>query len=82
MPCLAGSKLSQQYSLSPVLTQLQSMLDHLYRLVDDTPPVQQSLRYGNPAFRTWYATMTDMAPGMLQQVGLDMSRLGSRELEQ
>jgi serine/threonine-protein phosphatase 2A activator len=64
----AGTKLSQQFSLSPVLTQLKAMLDGLYTLVDDTPPVQQSLRYGNPAFRTWYASMTEQAPDMVQQV--------------
>jgi hypothetical protein len=78
LACPAGSKLSQQYTLSPVLTQLQSMLDQLYRLVDDTPPVQQSLRYGNPAFRTWYATMTEMTPGMLQQVRSGVLRLGDQ----
>lgn len=66
----AGTKLGQQFSLLPVLQQLKSMLDDLYRLVDSTPPVQQSLRYGNPAFRTWFAAMTEQAPGMMQQVRL------------
>lgn len=44
------------------------MLDVLYRQVDATPPVQQSLRYGNPAFRTWYSHMSEQAPGMMEQV--------------
>lgn len=54
-----------------MLTQLKSMLDELYRLVDETPAVQQSLRYGNPAFRTWFGSMTEKAPGMMQQVGFE-----------
>jgi hypothetical protein len=68
-PLFAGTKLSQQFSLSPVLTQLKGMLDELYRLVDETPAVQQSLRYGNPAFRTWFSSTTEKAPAMMQQVG-------------
>jgi Phosphotyrosyl phosphate activator (PTPA) protein len=34
--------------------QLQ-VLDTLSAWVDSIPPVTQSLRYGNPAFRTWWA---------------------------
>lgn len=65
---VGGTKLGQQVALSPVLQQLKSMLDDLYRLVDSTPAVQQSLRYGNPAFRTWFGAMSEQAPGMMQQL--------------
>jgi serine/threonine-protein phosphatase 2A activator len=44
------------------------MLDSLYCLVDATPAVQQSLRYGNPAYRSWFAAMSEQAPAMLQEV--------------
>jgi len=64
----AGTKLSQHFELSPTLAQLKSMLDQLWRLVDANPPVQQSLRYGNPAFRTWFAAMSELIPSMLSQV--------------
>ncbi|WIA43238.1 hypothetical protein OEZ86_009744 [Tetradesmus obliquus] len=38
------------------------MLADLWALVDAAPLVQQSLRYGNPAFRTWFAAMMDRTP--------------------
>eukprot|EP00775_Hariotina_reticulata_P003379 gene3379-3654_t len=64
---VVGTKLSQQYELSPTLATLKSMLDQLWQLVDGHPPVQQSLRYGNPAFRTWFAAMSELLPSMLSQ---------------
>ncbi|KAF6265505.1 PTPA-domain-containing protein [Scenedesmus sp. NREL 46B-D3] len=59
---VAGTKLSQPFELSPCLALLKGLLDDLWGLVDATPPVQQSLRYGNPAFRTWFAGMMDRTP--------------------
>jgi len=52
-----------------VLSSLKASLDSLYSLVDATPPVQQSLRYGNPAFRTWFNSMSTQATDMMTQVG-------------
>lgn len=37
------------------------MLDTLSGWVDQIPPVTQSLRYGNPAFRTWHAKVASQA---------------------
>lgn len=65
---VGGTKLSQSFSLSPVLSSLKASLDSLYSLVDATPPVQQSLRYGNPAFRTWFNSMSTQATDMMTQL--------------
>ncbi|KAF8066303.1 hypothetical protein HT031_002626 [Scenedesmus sp. PABB004] len=62
---VAGTKLTQAFELPRPLAALKGMLDELWGLVDATPPVAQSLRYGNPAFRTWHAAMAEAAPGMM-----------------
>lgn len=37
------------------------MLDTLIRFVDEIPPAEQAARYGNLAYRTWHARMTENA---------------------
>jgi serine/threonine-protein phosphatase 2A activator len=47
---------------------LVAALDTLRAWVDEIPPAEQSLRYGNPAYRTWFARMAAAAPGLLRTV--------------
>jgi serine/threonine-protein phosphatase 2A activator len=47
---------------------LVTLLDTLNTWVDEIPPVEQSLRYGNPAFRTWHARLVESAPSLLKSV--------------
>ena len=47
------------------MQKLVGLLDTLWRWVDETPPSAHTLRYGNPAYRTWFARMAEGA----QQVG-------------
>jgi serine/threonine-protein phosphatase 2A activator len=54
--------------LSPPLAALVAALDTLRAWVDEIPPAEQSLRYGNPAYRAWFARMAAAAPGLLQTV--------------
>lgn len=44
------------------------MLEKLDGWVDAIPPVTQSLRYGNPAFRTWHARAVAEAPSLVASV--------------
>ncbi len=46
-----GRKLTDEVEVSPPVSQLLSILKQLGEWVDQIPPVQQALRYGNPAFR-------------------------------
>jgi serine/threonine-protein phosphatase 2A activator len=48
---------------------LVEVLDQLQQWVVEIPPVQQSLRYGNPAYRTWWARMADTAEQLMLKVG-------------
>lgn len=44
------------------------VLDTLSAWVDQIPPVTQSLRYGNPAFRTWHARVAAQAQQLIATV--------------
>lgn len=64
-----GKKLSQlSQNPSPLVQGMASMLDQLQAWVAEIPPVQQSLRYGNPAFKTWHARLVERAEELLKGV--------------
>lgn len=65
-----GTKLSTLCPITPALSALVSALDTLRSWVDEIPPTEQSLRYGNPSFRTWFARMAAAAPGFVRQAGV------------
>lgn len=44
------------------------MLETLDGWLDEIPPVSQSLRYGNPAFRTWHARAVSKAQDLVATV--------------
>lgn len=46
-----GRKVSDECQVSPPVQGLLNILRQLSKWVDAIPPVQQALRYGNPAFR-------------------------------
>lgn len=60
-----GKKLSDPVPSSPSVDALMEVLETLDGWVGDIPPVSQSLRYGNPAFRTWHARAVSKAPEMV-----------------
>lgn len=43
-------------------------LDNLSHAVDSIPPVQQPGRFGNTAYRTWFAEMTAISEKMLPEL--------------
>ncbi|EMP34691.1 Serine/threonine-protein phosphatase 2A activator [Chelonia mydas] len=52
-----GKKLTCEYKVSEPIEKLVELLDTLDRWIDETPPVNQPSRFGNKAFRTWYAKL-------------------------
>ena len=48
--------------VSEAVQRLLRLLDTLWRWVEETPPAAHTLRYGNPAYRTWFARMAEAAP--------------------
>ncbi|EFJ50118.1 hypothetical protein VOLCADRAFT_104067 [Volvox carteri f. nagariensis] len=56
------------YTPSPAVQRMCALLTQLETLVDEVPPEQQSLRYGNPAFRTWMARLAERAHALLESM--------------
>lgn len=54
-----SKKTSDPIEVSDPVQKLLNVLTVLCQWVDEIPPVQQSLRYGNPAYRTWFARMVE-----------------------
>lgn len=43
-----------------------AMLDEFMVWVDEIPPIEQPMRFGNKAFRTWYTKVVDSAPASVR----------------
>uniref|UniRef100_A0A671R5P2 Serine/threonine-protein phosphatase 2A activator n=1 Tax=Sinocyclocheilus anshuiensis TaxID=1608454 RepID=A0A671R5P2_9TELE len=56
-----GKKLTCEYQVSEVVEKLLAMLGTLDRWIDETPPVDQPSRFGNKAYRTWYAKLDQVS---------------------
>lgn len=58
--CVQGKKISGDLpSQSAGVDQVLKVIEHLNRLVDDTPPIDQPQRFGNMAYRDWHRKMKE-----------------------
>lgn len=62
-----GISLNAQCPRTEVTNGLISMLGKLDTWLTETPPIQQPQRFGNKAFRTWYAKLKENALDLLQE---------------
>jgi serine/threonine-protein phosphatase 2A activator len=71
---VVGVKLSHPCSMSPAVEAVMAGLNRLAAFIDDAPPVKHEVRYGNPAFRTWFQKLQEAAPELvLDMLGEDAS---------
>ncbi|MBN3319779.1 PTPA phosphatase, partial [Atractosteus spatula] len=63
-----GKKLSSEFKVSETVQQLMSVLETLDRWIDETPPVDQPSRFGNKAYRSWYAKLEQEAESLVSGV--------------
>uniref|UniRef100_F7FF51 Serine/threonine-protein phosphatase 2A activator n=1 Tax=Rattus norvegicus TaxID=10116 RepID=F7FF51_RAT len=63
-----GKKLTFDYKVSEAIEKLVALLDTLDRWIDETPPVDQPSRFGNKAYRTWYAKLDQEAENLVATV--------------
>ncbi|KAM9176526.1 serine/threonine-protein phosphatase 2A activator isoform 2-T3 [Mergus octosetaceus] len=63
-----GKKLTCDYKVSEPIEKLVALLNTLDRWIDETPPVDQPSRFGNKAFRTWYAKLDQEAENLVAAV--------------
>ena len=62
---------------------LLALLEKLSALADEVDPIEQPMRFGNKAFRTWYTRVTESMTGLLQAALADSSAVpGSEAMEQ
>ncbi|KAL7605374.1 uncharacterized protein LOC111886219 [Lactuca sativa] len=64
---IRGHKISDPCHMSPTITSIISILQTLLQFVDEIPPLQQSARYGNLAYRDWHSRMTENADSLTLQ---------------
>jgi len=63
-----GKKLTFEYKVSEAIEKLVTLLNTLDRWIDETPPVDQPSRFGNKAYRTWYAKLDEEAENLVATV--------------
>ena len=70
---------------STAITDITSFLTRISSWVDEIPPIQQPMRFGNKAFRDWHARLSREAPlflaEYLQEHTADRSSAATCELE-
>ena len=68
-----------------VITDITSFLTKISSWVDEIPPIQQPMRFGNKAFRDWHARLMKEAPlflaSYLQEHTADRNSIATCELE-
>ncbi|XP_007443365.1 serine/threonine-protein phosphatase 2A activator [Python bivittatus] len=67
---IKGKKLTCEYKVSEPIENLVTLLNTLDQWIDETPPVDQPSRFGNKAFRTWYAKVDQGAETLVAAVVL------------
>ncbi|KIY52675.1 Phosphotyrosyl phosphatase activator [Fistulina hepatica ATCC 64428] len=66
---IVGLKLSTSLDLSSDISAIISIINYVEGLVHDIPPVDNSnSRFGNPAFRTFYDRVSELAPSLNGQL--------------
>ncbi|XP_016052118.1 PREDICTED: serine/threonine-protein phosphatase 2A activator isoform X1 [Miniopterus natalensis] len=63
-----GKKLTFEYRVSEAIEKLVALLNTLDRWIDETPPMDQPSRFGNKAYRTWYAKLDQEAENLVATV--------------
>ena len=63
-----GEPVSAQTNASSAIHNMVQVLDTLSGWVDEIPPAKQALRYGNPAYREWFAKLDDNADSLLRTI--------------
>jgi len=63
-----GKPLTVPVTISPVIKGLLGILEKLSSWIDDIPPIDQPQRFGNKAFKTWFAMLEENRDELLRNV--------------
>ena len=62
-------------ALHQAVQRIVQAIERLNALIDETPPVEQRARFGNPAFKDWFAKMKEVCfsrPGLFSLLARSM----------
>jgi hypothetical protein len=62
----AGPSCPNHDSDAQAVEKVVAMLDDFHGWVSEIPPLQQPMRFGNKAFRTWHTRLVERAPGYMR----------------
>lgn len=65
---VVDSKISDECDAPHVLVEFKILMNRLYELVSEIPPIKQPMRFGNKAFRDWHTRMLVEAEIFLNNV--------------
>mmetsp|Transcript_4514 Transcript_4514/g.6227 ORF Transcript_4514/g.6227 Transcript_4514/m.6227 type:complete len:469 (+) Transcript_4514:248-1654(+) len=77
---IKGKKTSDIQNQSEVVTGLVRLLETLSDWVDEIPPLNQPMRFGNKAFRTWHERLVENAAEMVEKILPETMKDASLEL--
>ncbi|TDH65035.1 uncharacterized protein CCR75_006832 [Bremia lactucae] len=63
-----GKKISSDYEYSPNVQKSVELLDEINSWIDEIPPIQQPMRFGNKAFRTFFDRVAEKTPAMQENM--------------
>lgn len=59
--------LSVDCQISKNIKKLMALLEKIDKLIDDYPPIEQPQRFGNAAFKDWFAKLKNISTSLLQE---------------
>jgi len=63
-----GKKLSDEVTISPNVEKMLAVLQELKDWLKEVPPIEQPMRYGNKAYRTWHKKVKDNARNLMARI--------------
>eukprot|EP01102_Stenamoeba_stenopodia_P011848 TRINITY_DN3666_c0_g1_i2.p1 TRINITY_DN3666_c0_g1~~TRINITY_DN3666_c0_g1_i2.p1 ORF type:complete len:218 (-),score=41.56 TRINITY_DN3666_c0_g1_i2:388-1041(-) len=63
-----NKKIRDECKISATVEKVLKVFQTLEQYVAETPPLQQTMRYGNKAFRTWFTRVQENAESLMREI--------------
>eukprot|EP00962_Isochrysis_galbana_P037360 scaffold13021_cov127-Isochrysis_galbana.AAC.9 len=65
---VVGRRLTQECEARPIISTIVAELEAMSEWIDRIPPLQQAMRYGNKAFKTWHERLVERSHKMMSDI--------------
>jgi len=65
---VVGRRISEECEERPIVATLVAEFAAMSAWIDEIPPIQQSMRYGNKAFKTWHQRLAERSPALMEEL--------------